>query len=452
MTRAASVLLRVLGLALVLTGVMGFALLGADGTWTARTEVPAGRTAVLVEPSLASVLGPTVTVRVELQDEKSTVSGEPQKLFLGRGRSDDLTAYARDPEVARVVGVDDSRRLRLEPGPGPASGLDRDGVLGTTSGAVSGAVSGDGPTTQAPSSTAAPVAGEWPAPTTVDLWQQQESGPDARELSWRPTSGARSILVAHEDGSPLPALDLEVAWTDHTWLWIPSVVLLLGLLLLGGGLVLSGVLPVSALRSLAGSLTQPAARVRGRSVAPAARRRETEPSPSAPERDGSGGGLTAPVAHPARPDSADADAVDAADAGDADAARARDGEAVLSRVPEVVGSRQAGHQVSSAAPPVSAPGAEPTIDRLAKRPAVGQPATTVTPADAATPVGAELAADRASSPTVTSRRAARGRRRKPTTWQRLRSRAATTVTGRRSRRSLASETPAQAADPGEKPS
>jgi hypothetical protein len=229
MTRAASLLLRVLGLTLVLVGLMGFVLLGADGTWTARTEIPAGRTAVVLEPSVVSVLGTNVTVRIDpsVDDDRAPVAAgiaPPAGYFLGRGRADDLTAYARDPAVTRVVGLTRSRQLEVRDGPGPVPPLT---------------------TAAGPSST--PTAPSAVAPTAVDLWQQQVSGPRARQLTWRPTPGARSVLVAREDGTPLPALGLEVAWTNHTWLWMPTVALVLGLALIVAGLVLADALPSPAL-------------------------------------------------------------------------------------------------------------------------------------------------------------------------------------------------------------
>jgi hypothetical protein len=229
MTRAASLLLRVLGLTLVLVGVMGFVLLGADGTWTARTEIPAGRTAVVLEPSVVSVLGTTVTVRIEpsVDDTRAPSaagSTPPAGYFLGRGRSDDLNAYAQDPAVTRVVGLARSRELEVRGGPGPIPPLTPGGV---------------------PSST--PNAPSALAPTAVDLWQQQVSGPRARQLTWHPTPGAQSVLVAREDGTPLPALGIEVAWTNHTWLWMPTVALVLGLVLIVAGLVLGDALPSPAL-------------------------------------------------------------------------------------------------------------------------------------------------------------------------------------------------------------
>lgn len=229
MTRAASLLLRVVGLALVLVAAMGFVLVGDGGAWTAHTSVAAGRTAVLVEPAVASVLGPSVRVRVtpEAEDEVP--------MFIGRGRSDDLAAYLQGQDVVRVVGLDTSRRLALREGAPPAPASSGSSSAGST--------------------------GRW-QPMAVDLWQQV-SGPQARELVWRPTPGASSILVAHEDGSPLPGIEVTVTWTDGRWLWYPAAALLLGVALIVGGFALIGALPFSSSRLRAGqvrrSRTAPAA-------------------------------------------------------------------------------------------------------------------------------------------------------------------------------------------------
>ncbi|HET8615988.1 MAG TPA: hypothetical protein VFL94_10715, partial [Actinomycetales bacterium] len=198
MSRAAILLLRLVGLTLVLLGVMGFVLVGDGGTWTARGSVPAGRAAVLVEPAVASVLGAQVTVRVAAAD------GSGGRLFAGRGRADDLSAYAQDEAVTRVVALD-GPRLDLVAGPAPAPALSADGVAST--------------------GTSSPPHAGWSGPATVDLWQQEVTGAGAVEMTWRPSPGARSILVAREDGSPLPALEIEVDWTNHRWLWFPALAL-----------------------------------------------------------------------------------------------------------------------------------------------------------------------------------------------------------------------------------
>ena len=259
---------------------MGFVLVGVDGTWTAKAEIPAGRTAVLLEPSLVSVRGPSVTVRVQPAEDvtsgRSRSTGRstgPTELFLGRGRSDDLTAYAQDPKVIRVVGLDRSRELDVRDGPGPVAALPSSGAS----------------TASAGSAASSPTAQSRP-PTAVDLWQQQVSGPDARTLTWRPTSGAQSVLIAAEDATPLPALDIEVAWTDHSWLWIPAVVLVLGIALIAAGLLLGGRpawavqlrLPPGGLRlhgARQGAKDEPAAGAPSQAPARPSHRRPTGPTP-----------------------------------------------------------------------------------------------------------------------------------------------------------------------------
>jgi hypothetical protein len=358
MTRAASVLLRVLGLALVLAGLMGFALIGGDGTWTAHGHVPAGRTAVLLGPSVVSVRGPSVTVRVEPADD----AHPPVSLFLGRGRSDDLSAYAQDPAVSRVVGLSRSRQLDVRAGPAPVTGLATSGVRAT-----------------GPDSAASATSAGWPAPTSVDLWQQQVSGPTARALTWRPTSGARSVLVAAEDGAPLPALDLEVSWTDHRWVWIPAIALLLGLGLLVGGFELAGGL-VGAALSLGGA--------RARLLAAA-----TSRAPRSPR-----------AARPARPSRA---------------SRARRDTELSDGTEPLDGTVPSdGTELSDGTVPSDGTGVRATE--------VG-PAPEVAAAPDVTPAAAGSAAH-----VDDTRRAARGRRRKPTAWQRVRAKAAS-VSGRRSR-------------------
>ena len=346
MTRAASLLLRVVGLALVLVGLMGLVLVGVDGTWTARAEIPAGRTAVLLEPSVVSVLGPRVSVRVQpVEDTSSGQSTGPAELFLGRGRSDDLTAYAQDPEVTRVVGLDGSRELDVRDGPGPVAAPLGSGV----------------PTVSAGAAASSPTA-QWRPPTTVDLWQQQVSGPDARELAWRPTRGAQSVLIAAEDATPLPALDVEVAWTDHGWLWIPSVVLVLGIVLIVAGFVIGGGLPEWAARQW----LRPEGGLRARGF-----RRATsdEPALVAPDR------ARAPAQTPA----------------------------------------------PASAPTVPTPAPSP-VSATPPAPAASAPPAASSPAASAVP-SAEPSADVVPS----TRRAARGRRRKQTVWDRARSRARAAV-------------------------
>lgn len=272
MTRAASLLLRVVGLALVLVAAAGFLLVGDGGAWTARASVPAGRTAVLVEPAVASVLGPLVSIRVEPD------GGDEAAYFIGRGRSDDLAAYVQGRDVVRIVGFDGSRRLALQPGPpAPAASAPASVPSATSSPTLSATPSATpSPTPSAPTSSPAGSPARWQPPMTVDLWQQQVTGPQARELSWRPGPGARSILVAHEDGSALPALEVRVTWKDGRWLWYPVAVLVLGLAMIVGGLVLIGTVSFGGLGGRA-ARARTALASRGRARRPSAPKSTTTP-------------------------------------------------------------------------------------------------------------------------------------------------------------------------------
>ena len=62
MKRAITGALTLVGLVLVICSVMGVILLGANGTWHSELKVPAGRTAVVVDPALAAVMGPRISV------------------------------------------------------------------------------------------------------------------------------------------------------------------------------------------------------------------------------------------------------------------------------------------------------------------------------------------------------------------------------------------------------
>lgn len=375
MTRAVSLLLRVVGLALVLVAGAGLVLVGDGGAWTATSSVPAGRTAVLVEPAVASVLGPTVTVRVAPADGGSA-------LFLGRGRSDDLTAYAQDPHVVRVVGFDGSRRLKLQDGPAPTS------------------------------ATSATEAAGWRAPTTVDLWQQQVTGPGERALTWRPTSGAQSILVAREDGASLPALEFSVVWKDGRWLWYPVAALVLGLVMIVGGYLLAGGLPLGAVR--AGSRRVRSA-LRSRGPVPArpgpvpeageqapAEPAATEPATAEPttEQTGSSESVTEPASEPAATGQA---------AGNGSAT-----ESASKRATQLVSEPVAQLVTERAMPSAGEPVAQPVGERAGEL-------TTQPTQPISEPVGE----------VPQTRRAARGRRRKETAWQRARAKVLSRVGGRR---------------------
>ncbi len=367
MTRAVSLLLRVVGLALVLVAGAGFVLVGDGGAWTATSSVPAGRTAVLVEPAVASVLGPTVTVRVVPADGVGA-------LFLGRGRSDDLTAYAQDPHLVRVVGFDGSRRLKLQDGPAPTS------------------------------ATSATKAADWRAPTTVDLWQQQVTGPGERALTWRPTSGAQSILVAREDGASLPALELSVVWKDGRWLWYPIAALVLGLVMIVGGYLLAGGLPLGAVR-VGSRRVRSALRSRGPVPArpePVPEAGEQAPAePAATEPDTEQGGVSESVTEPAS-------------------------ESATTKQVTVNGS--ATEPVSKrAAQLVSEPVAQLVTERATA--SVGEPVTQPAGEQAGEPTTQPVSEPVGEVPQT--RRAARGRRRKETAWQRARAKVLSRVGGRR---------------------
>lgn len=211
MSRIVDVLLRTLGLTLVLIGVMGLTLLGPDGTWTVRTTIPEGTTTVLVEPSLASVLGPTVSISAE--PTASARSSARPLLFLGRGMPADLSTFAGSAGLVRVVGLDGARRLDVRSGP--------DQSLDT--GLGSGATSDDRGT--------GPV-GPRPPAVDVDLWRQSVTGTGTRTLTWEPVKGAQSVLITSADGRALPELSLAVSWTDRTWVLLPVAPLVLGLALL----------------------------------------------------------------------------------------------------------------------------------------------------------------------------------------------------------------------------
>ena len=180
LTRAARGVALVAGLTLLLVGLGLAVLLGPDGAWSATATVPAGRAAVLLEPSVVSVLGPRVAVTAE------AVDGRP--LFVGRARSDDADGYVRGTAHARVAGAGADRRLDVVP------------VAGTQ---------------------------RLVAPQDSDVWQQSGTG----RLTWAPTRGAQSVVVVRADGRPLPGLALTVTWHRGGWIWGPVVLILVGGLL-----------------------------------------------------------------------------------------------------------------------------------------------------------------------------------------------------------------------------
>ena len=185
--RAIGALLIVVGLTLLLVGVMLGVLLGPDAEWSATSTVPAGRSALVVESSLASVLGPRVTVTAR--------PSESSQLFIGRAGSDDARAYVDGTSHIVAASIDADRKLLVRAVEGTAT------LVG---------------------------------PQGVDVWQQQSSGPGPRSLAWQPTPGAESIVVAGADGRALPAVDLTVAWRDGSWRWWPLL-----LVVVGGGLLMA---------------------------------------------------------------------------------------------------------------------------------------------------------------------------------------------------------------------
>ena len=177
LARVARAVALVTGFALLLVGLGLAPLLGPDGAWSAKATVPAGRSAVVLEPAVVSVVGPRVGVRVTGAD------GRP--LFVGRARSDDARGYVAGTARARLTALGADRRLAVVGEPGTQALV--------------------------------------PPPDT-DVWQQTGAG----RLTWRPTPGAQSVVVARADGRPLPALEVTVTWHRAGWIWVPVALVLLG--------------------------------------------------------------------------------------------------------------------------------------------------------------------------------------------------------------------------------
>ncbi len=174
------------GLVLVICAVMGLVLLGTHGTWHSELQVPAGRTAIVIEPALASVMGPTVSVHARTSDPDVA-------LFIGRARPDDTEALVGSTDRLLVTGLDGARLLRTS---------DADGTE--------------------------PL----PAPDGVDVWHSRVLAQGDARLSYRASAGAQSAVVARADGQPLPEVSLTVSWSDRTWYWVPLLLLAIGLVLL----------------------------------------------------------------------------------------------------------------------------------------------------------------------------------------------------------------------------
>ncbi len=186
MKRAVTGAATLVGLVLVICSVMGFVLLGAHGTWHSELQVPAGRSAVVIEPSLASVIGPTVSVQAR-------TAGPATSIFIGRARPDDTAALVGTTNRMLVTGLDGARRLSTRSASG-SEGL--------------------------------------PAPDTLDVWHSRVLGDGGATLVYRAAPGAESAVIASADGAPLPALSLRLAWSDRTWFWVPLLLLVAGLAVL----------------------------------------------------------------------------------------------------------------------------------------------------------------------------------------------------------------------------
>jgi hypothetical protein len=183
MKRAITGAATLVGLVLVICAVMGFVLLGAHGTWHSELQVPAGQSAVVVEPSLASVIGPTISVQARTGSQAVPV-------FIGRARPDDAAALAGDTNRLVVTGLDGARQLSTRVAEG-SEGM--------------------------------------PAPDQVDVWHSRVVGDGSATLVYRASPGAQSAVIARADGAPLPALSLRLTWSDRTWFWVPSLALVAGL-------------------------------------------------------------------------------------------------------------------------------------------------------------------------------------------------------------------------------
>ncbi len=189
MRRAVTAFGTLCGLVLVILAVFGATLLGTNGTWHATARVPAGASAVVIDPELASVLGP----RVSVQAQARAVAGVPVPLFVGRSRPDDAIAFVGVARHLRVTGLDGARRLDTRP--------------------VAG-----GPT--------------MPRVASADIWHSRVTGSGVVEQVVVARPGAESVLIARSDGQPLPQLDVRLGWTNRWWYWIPALLLVSGLALL----------------------------------------------------------------------------------------------------------------------------------------------------------------------------------------------------------------------------
>lgn len=211
------------GLVLVLVAVMGFVLLGTSGTWHSEVQVPAGRTAVVIDPALASVLGPQIQI-----DARAVDSSAP--LFVGWARPDDTAELLRGTDLLRLTGLDGARKVSV-------ASSDGDQLL--------------------------------PAPDELDIWHSQTVGAAKVTLTYQAQPGADAVVIASENGAPLPALSVGLRWSDRSWLLLPGLLLALGL----------------ALVLLLRRWYRPATPITRRRMAASARRRSVE-APEPPPRVG----------------------------------------------------------------------------------------------------------------------------------------------------------------------
>ncbi|MGL4172755.1 MAG: hypothetical protein ACRCTR_01580 [Actinomycetota bacterium] len=176
------------GLVMVILGVSGVIMLAPNGSWTIHTRVPAGQSAVVIDPALASVLGPQITVAASV--EKSADDKVP--MFLGRARPDDAISLVKESARWSLTGLESPRQVRIE--------------------RASGSVV--------------------PQVSSADVWQERAAGIGAVEQTVIAEQGAESVIIARQDGQPLPELDVRLVWTNPWWFWIPIVVAVIGIALM----------------------------------------------------------------------------------------------------------------------------------------------------------------------------------------------------------------------------
>ena len=188
MKRAATRAGTLVGLVVLLCGLMGFVLLGTGGTWHSELQVPAGRTAIVVGPSLASVIGPQISVHV-------SSDGARVPLFVGHARPDDASAFVETSDHLVLTGLDGARQIASE------------------------RRHGNDPLTP---------------PATADIWHSSVTGSGSVTLRYHAAVGAESAVVARTDGKPLPAMSVRLGWSNRTWYWVPLVLVVAGAALLVG--------------------------------------------------------------------------------------------------------------------------------------------------------------------------------------------------------------------------